>query len=135
MVVETQVGEKWVCTHTMEGFFELYPQRDAYNWSCSIAVGRNYRRFAALAGVRGDGPDAKGVPADVSDTAQFFIDRWEGDGHSHSWLEITEAAKIFADTESLNTKFATENPESYFFNVDEPDLSERAYRIVFWFDN
>ena len=65
---------------------------------------RNYRLFAALAGVRnGTGfagcdlgdpiePIAapRGLPADVSDEVQAESDEWDIDGHTHSWLTAGE---------------------------------------------
>src|SRR5215471_14331674 len=56
---------------------------------------RNYNLFADLAGVRGDGPEPKGVPDDASDLALVEIDEWGGDGHSHTWLTLDEAIPIF----------------------------------------
>jgi len=66
--------------------------------------GRNYNLFAILASVRngvgfagwdtGDGfkPIAmpKGLPSDVSAEVKAESDRWDGDGHSHSWLTLAE---------------------------------------------
>lgn len=65
---------------------------------------RNYNLFAILADVRngygfagcdtGNGfvpiADPRGIPEDVSELVQAESDRWEGDGHSHSWFTVAE---------------------------------------------
>jgi hypothetical protein len=97
---------------------------------------RNYHRFAALAGVRGEGPQPRGLPLDASDSAAYDAECWDGDGHSHSWLPLAEAVPIFVECRyqgEERSDFAKKYPASYFFDVEEEDLSD--YRIVFWFDN
>lgn len=99
---------------------------------------RNYQRFAKLAGVRGDGPVARGIPLDVSETAKYHIERWGSDGHSHSWIELKDAAKIFAETAWNPSEYELKWPESAYFDVDldyRKGGSIDEYRLVFWFDN
>jgi hypothetical protein len=62
---------------------------------------RNYDRFAKLAGVRGDGPEPNGIPQDVAETTKLDIDSWDADGHSHTYLPLKDALKIFAETTGL----------------------------------
>jgi hypothetical protein len=95
---------------------------------------RNYGRFAMLAGVRGDGPDPLGIPDDVSQTTEYYIDVWDGDGHSHSFIPLVEAARIFAAT-AFNS--ASKNPIEDHFGLDvyEDGAEAQDYRLVFWFDN
>ena len=57
-------------------------------------IGRNYSLFADMAGVRGHGPAPKGIPADVSPIVKLAIDRWEADGHSHSYMSLNELKKL-----------------------------------------
>ncbi|WP_148596258.1 hypothetical protein [Aquisphaera giovannonii] len=66
--------------------------------------GRNYSLFAILADVRngrgfagidtGNGfvpiDDPRGLPDDVSEPVKADSDRWDGDGHSHSWFTVAE---------------------------------------------
>jgi hypothetical protein len=66
--------------------------------------GRNYDLFGILADVRngrgfagldtGDGfvpiDDPRGLPVDVSEPVKADSDRWDGDGHSHSWFTVAE---------------------------------------------
>ena len=60
----------------------------------SIYSGRNYELFGILAGVRdltNDSiDDPRGLPEDVSSVTKKASDRWDGDGHSHSWLTLRE---------------------------------------------
>lgn len=94
-----------------------------------LSTQRNYGRFAKLASVRGDGPEPRGTPDDVSETVAFHISNWEPDGHSHSWLTIREALPIFNGTgQPCNWPLS-----NYFALKDEAPLDE--FRIVFWFDN
>lgn len=105
---------------------------------------RNYERFGKLANVRTDGPEAKGLPLDISDSAGYDAECWDADGHSHSWLTLKEATAIW-----LETQWVPENPEarrrhqewvikypySEFFDVECDDDKLDEYRVVFWFDN
>lgn len=66
--------------------------------------GRNYNLFGILANVRngrgfagintGDGfvpiSEPRGLPEDVSEQVGAESDRWDVDGHSHSWLTVAE---------------------------------------------
>jgi hypothetical protein len=60
----------------------------------SLYSGRNYDLFGILAGVRGGFNDTiddpRGLPEDVSEITKKESDRWDGDGHSHSWLTLKE---------------------------------------------
>ena len=100
---------------------------------------RNYQRFAALAGVRNYRDEfkvtPKGIPENISETANYHIKQWDTDGHSHSYMPICEAAKIFLETEHQPRDFAKEYPESEFFDVDSDCEDVDKIRLVFWFDN
>jgi hypothetical protein len=60
----------------------------------SLYSGRNYTLFGILAGVRDNSNDSiddpRGLPEDVSEVTKKESDRWDGDGHSHSWLTLKE---------------------------------------------
>jgi hypothetical protein len=71
---------------------------DPYDWLFFMVEGRNYALFAKLAGVRGDGPQAKGVPDDASPLYREYVDSWRNDGHSHSWCTATEFVARFLET-------------------------------------
>lgn len=130
LVLEKKFGEKWIGVDTFNGHETAYGK----GWASPTARSRNYTRFAALANVRGEGGlEPKGIPSDASDTTQALSDEWGGDGHSHSWLPVDEAAAIFAKTErELTDEYAKKCPAAHFFGA-EGDLS--VYRLVFWFDN
>ena len=112
--------------------------------------GRNYNLFALLAGVRGDGPEAKGLPGDVSDLLQEGSDSYGGDAHSHSWstpLEFMEAyisAMEIYDEHSELDKYiqirlkdgAEVALDAFMRDMCSLDMDEGdEYRFVYWFDN
>lgn len=134
MVVEAKADEgRWVAVNTMNVVRTHNDETGATITACPIAEDRNYKRFAALAGVRGEGPAAKGLPSDLSETARYMVDQWGGDGHSHSHMSLAKAAVIFGAT--------GENPDGHkvptehYFDVHPYALTEREHRLVFWFDN
>ena len=122
-----------------------------------FADDRNYSLFAALAGVRGSGPDPKGLPDDASDLTLLMSDRWGDDGHSHSWMLMGEALPIFlangqlgpaseAVVKAMKTGTAVVNEDAFahFWPLDEryDDEGEPLgmeslddFRLCFWFDN
>lgn len=117
--VEVKVGDKYIAVKELKS-------RE-----------RNYERFAKLAGVRdyaetSDGTP-NGIPNDVSDTAGYDISEWGIDGHSHSYLPLEEAARIFLDTTDKPDEYITKYPAIAFFDYEDEDLSNA--RLVFWFDN
>lgn len=68
-----------------EGLQVTYNKRD-YS-------GRNYHLFGFLAQVRRDDPNGfepRGVPDDVSAVVAKEIEQWGNDGHSHSYLLLSE---------------------------------------------
>jgi hypothetical protein len=137
LVLEQRSGDKWVGINTFAGHHRgawLVKEGD-FDWSSSVARSRNYRRFAALAGVRGDGPSPRGLPVDASDTTILLTAQWGRDGHSHSWLPLKEAAAIWKETGGILDKFADEHPESYFFEASFEPGTMDDFRVVFWFDN
>src|SRR5207237_392615 len=93
MVLERKTEGGWLGIHN----FPYYDNRNGHDFP--LAKDRNYDRFAALAGVRGEGPEARGMPADASPLAKYDSDECGPDGHSHSWLPLKDAAQIFLKTE------------------------------------
>lgn len=122
--IEQKVNGKWVMVEPIAGKARV----------------RNYERFSRLAGVRGEGPAPRGVPSDVSESTKLHIDKWGSDGHSHSHIPLSEAARIFLETDPT-TEYEVKYPESYYFGVGEeccPTCQrpiKNEYRLVFWFDN
>jgi hypothetical protein len=118
------------------------------------ACSRNYSFFAALAGVRGVGPDPRGLPEDASPLVKEESDGWDSDGHSHSWYSAEEFVPIFMDhhmTEKERTELVAKKLEAKYavdltadvldnylgiylpYRDGEEDTS--CIRFVFWFDN
>ena len=117
---ETKINDKWVMVRYLD-------YRDK-------ATNRDYRRFAALAGVRGLGPEPRGLP-DIGDSTRYWVDFWGVDGHSHSWLSMDDACQIFLQTSGVVDEYAQKYPQDDFFNVPEERSNLDDWRIVFWFDN
>jgi hypothetical protein len=64
----------------------------------SIYSDRNYDLFNILAEVRGSGPSIsqpRGLPNDVSSIVKKESDRWDGDGHSHSYFTLAELKEYY----------------------------------------
>lgn len=117
---------------------------------------RNYHMFALLAGVRGEGPEPRGLPEDVSELVEEQAQRWGNDGYSHSWATAQEFMSAWLDA---GGGFAGENEEavspyhqtaladgmkmavlSFLWDMcsidtDMDNVNPEDYRFVFWFDN
>ena len=156
MVLEKRIKRRWVGVNafpyvhaTVYAFDDKAREHKSLTGSTHWQVrDRNYNLFAALAGVRGEGPLAKGVPDDVSDLAQMEIDRWGADGHSHSWMLMGEALPIFIVAGQLGpqaaavlsafqngTEHALDDYMENFWSIDPDSETLDDYRLVFWFDN
>lgn len=105
---------------------------DGY-WSVidELYSGRNYSLFEKLAGVRGYDEKAicspRGFPIDASSGYTTMVDQWDGDGHSHSFFNLSELLKEnFDDYEEF--KDTIESMKSI-----DPDPDK--VRCVFFFDN
>jgi len=112
---------------------------------------RNYEFFAALAGVRGEGPEPRGIPDDLAPLTQAFFDSWEGDAHSHSWHYADEFMELFFRHCLSDERIAEETehrlngphgPMFWAYLMDryihcmptEPG-SPQSWRFVYFFDN
>ena len=138
IVVEQRTSNGWVAVGTLAGHF-MFPhltdgaRHVSLNVCTPIALVRNYRRFAALAGVRGEGPEARGFPSDASVTARLL---WERDSEHYqkaSYLALCDAIEVFKTTEDEVVRDHIFDPEWVYFNVDESEVE--IHRIVFWFDD
>ena len=109
-------------------------------------IDRSYQLFGLLAGVR-QKPDEqisepRGLPKDISETIKIHADYWEGDGHSHSWINSKEASWIIDKYFKPSSENMFEHDGfGYLFGYgweieyqeEWPDNVE-DYRWVFWFD-
>ena len=105
---------------------------------------RDYKFFARLAGVRGDGPEPNGVPPDASAMSQRCVLRWGGNGHSHGHMTLREFVKrkIISDdslAEAAKSKLQGGDPIAEYLGDcvdDDNDITlDDNTRVIFWFDN
>lgn len=158
MVVERRDPELgWVGLHdfpygTVELFTEINGKSEFVagrpHW---LPCSRNYELFAEIAGVRGDGPEPRGMPGDASDLARMEVRRWGDDGHSHTWLLMSEAvrpfgvamlgeqgwAKLVADKVSGEPDWDTTGKvlDRFGIGLSDDDETLDDYRLIIWFDN
>jgi hypothetical protein len=163
MVLEQKHNDGWVGIHSYPHLdtttlYSMYPSSSSFErerrsgeWARSWPriTGRDYELFAKLASIRGEGLAPLGVPEDVSELARMHIDRWDCDGHSHSYLSLAKFTKLYATTESAiadSTKDRLQGKDLHskevyctggydFTDYDEDFDAEHDARIVFWFDN
>jgi hypothetical protein len=168
--IEKRIGKDSVWTadegHHLEVEFEGSPDERVWVHECS-AAGRDYELFGLLAGVRSYGDEClyqpRELPADLSEKVRLAAENWGMDGHSHTYLTLSEFTecveksgyKLGANKSSEafyewdGRKFS-DLPESYTtiinycnkwindYKVDNILLNtqhEPEVRIVFWFDN
>lgn len=106
-------------------------------------IGRDYGLFADLAGVRGSGPDPKGIPDGISPIVKKVIDQWIGDGHSHSYMPLDELKQLMKlhgyDVKSNKMFISCQELSKELSQIDEILLDGNKsiveYRVVFFFDN
>ena len=123
---------------TWEHYAQLRPPRD-------------YRLFSVMAGVRDYDykPIAppRGIPDDVSALTRLNCDAWNGDGHSHSWInadEIVDLEEAYSELYPGNCCGLEDWIGTYLYGdsfagfvrypEDRPKFIEDL-RFVFWFDN
>jgi len=105
-----------------------------YNWDkmidSKLYIHRNYNLFAVLANVRNGRGFAgcptgvsfkpismpRGLPDDVTEYVKLDSDKWDGDGHGHSWLLLSEVLNY--DYEQKTTLFGVFSEEEYIAQKD-----------------
>jgi hypothetical protein len=117
-----------------------------------IDMGRNYKVFGHMAGVRCHIDPItypKGLPDDISAVTKIDVQHWGQDAHTHSWLSSEEVSEltdiIMNDPECCIPKdYRCCDWWGYFFGnsyagfTDYPDDKPdgiQDFRFVFWFDN
>jgi hypothetical protein len=98
---------------------------------------RNYYLFSILADVRNSGDVEpidypRGVPEDASSGYRYSVDRWEGDGHSHSYFTLAELLDV--DWDKYDTQYLEEFMK-VIGNLKTIDPDPNKVRICFFFDN
>ena len=120
-------ADKWVCD---DGQWEVPYHLEYYN-------GRNYYLFSILADVRnGGGVEPinypKGIPDDASSGYKFIYDRWNGDGHSHSFFTLEELLNV--DWSEYESEYIGDFMET-LEKMTKIDSDPINVRCCFFFDN
>ena len=133
----------------IHGFIEVLEYPDSENdkwWEVhEIPYTRNYRFYAALAGVRNGVnikpiSEPKGMPVDASMMSRVEAEEMEGDAHTHSWLTYKEI-KEYDWMQDIGDGLLIDNIHIHFKSlINEMRFLANHYgdegvRVVFWFDN
>ena len=133
----------------IHGFIETMEYPDSENarwWSVhEIPYTRNYRFYAAIAGVRNyieitPISKPKGIPEDASMMSKVEAEEMGRDGHSHSWLTYKEI-KEYDWLQDVGGSLLIDNVHTHFKSLMNEmrflasTYGEEGARVVFWFDN
>jgi hypothetical protein len=136
IAVEERIAEGWWTPVRLCGPIKIRKNEcSPIGYAAPEIAGRNYNFFAALAGVRGDGPQPRGLPEDINPATRHWLAKM-GD-HTPSWLPIAEFCALYLKHRRL-TPGDTEDikyPASEFFYLDEADDNPERFRVVFNFDS
>ena len=99
----------------IHGYMETkhdYSDKPWWNKELEIPDDRDYDFFGILANVRNYAnakpiSEPKGTPFDVSDEVKEEIQRWNSDGHSHSYVTLKEFDDYDWESESLDGRIST----------------------------
>ena len=137
-VVEKQIEGLWIGVYSTDHTPSLAPQYQErveddflpkYK-RLPVFKSRWYAFFSALAGVRGDGPEPKGLPSPRSLLTQLTVASWDSDGHSHSWETLENFSLIYVKVAGMDEN---EKTVEWLTDTDKYDID--SYRVIFWFDN
>ncbi|MEU7978347.1 hypothetical protein AB0B63_07415 [Micromonospora sp. NPDC049081] len=144
--VETRTGDTW--KYAGDAFPDNEYPDDRH---CPFDGARSYGLFGFLADVRNYSrvpviSPPRDLPADVSPEVRAKSDRWDTDGHSHTWLTLAELVG-FDYEQTFFDQRAKEEPEvttvrdflgEWYFGrlalLSKLGAPENV-RIVFWFDS
>lgn len=138
MVLERKFENRWVGMHSFDYTTDYKYENDEPKdriYGGWLVRNRNYNLFASLAGVRGNGPEPRGLPDDLSDLARLQLGYWGEDGHSQTWYSMPEALPIFA-AHYMPGHLLTEKRHNLaytLFDIEDEDVE--LYRLIIWFDN
>ena len=150
----------WACVTNFDAFLhgEGLDGRGATGSDLWFKLGqRDYTLFGALASVRGDGLEPRGLPDDLSEIVQEEADSWVHDAHSHSWMYADEFADIYHEVMFGDEEIEEDNPMHRYYQLTLKEGKDHAvwhfvnrmcnpmciededkphdFRFVFWFDN
>ena len=135
---EKKVNDSWECLEPFETTKDQHEGGKVYIEIDNPHLGRNYALFGFLANVRREIPEGfnpRGLPADVSALVNGDSESWDSDGHSHSWLSLSEIKNKLTEFLIAPTEFSPYYvPDLQHIVSLFPDETAE-YRIVFWFDN
>jgi len=128
---------------------EYYGDRD-YRLFSYLADVRNYNSLRFLSNGRPknhiESLPIRDFPADASAPVKAECERWEGDGHSHSWATLKELEEYTYSEAISQAQLDLVDDGDVWVNTQWVNFiarmkimakksSEENIRIVFWFDN
>jgi hypothetical protein len=127
-----QETEKWICGD----YFKPNPYRDMWEDESKmdrleLYGHRNYHLFSTLAGVRDYSrqivpiSEPKGLPKDCCLFVKTENNKWDCDGHSHSWLTLKEI-KDYQNTSPVLTLSGLLSP-SDLIKLDEEGIFPNSW--------
>lgn len=134
----------------IHAFLEI---KENNNWKFikKLNLCRSYWMFSIFADVRNDDPilvpisEPKFLPQNVTKEVYEISEQWDFDGHSHSWLTISEIDNFdwnqsLIDSTGLVCIPKEFIPDDYLQLFEDMRNMEKTYgkdnvRIVFFFDN
>lgn len=111
-------------------------------WGTNYYRGGNYYLFSLLADVRNYNGEVeplsqpRGIPDDASYGYKYEVDKWDGDGHSHSYYTLEELLNVNWDL--YNTGYYDKYLDEFLESIEkmkEIDSDPSKVRCVFFFDN
>jgi hypothetical protein len=141
MYKEKFENDTWVTANTWKQDPEYPDEVKDIPWT-ENNIDRNYGLFSLIAnGVRGTsehGIEPKGLPDSVCTLVRDQADAWNGDGHNHSHLSITELRKLatilLLDDTQPGQRWILQGLHS-MIALFPKHVNGDTHRIVFWFDN
>ena len=145
IVIETKnknSGE-WVGVYGSDNPFNS-PHNPQEPYPINTLDHRDYDFFGAIAGVRRAGPEANGLPDDISSMTKMYITVWGDSAHSHSYLPLADFIRLKIKTNPILTakaaeiKLKGEDPVVWMLGHYGEWISYNGiddHRVVFWFDN
>ena len=139
-VIEQEHNGEWVGVFGTDNGL-TYPNCDSHlPLPVFVFKNRDYKFFADLAGVRGPGPEPRGLPEDLSSMSRMYTDSWGPDGHSYSYLSLRDFVTkwLIANNESITpiVKEKLKGNDPVLEVVKKLGIRQiDKYRVVFWFDS